>query len=142
MMKPARAVHHVFTGCIHLQDDGFQFVPGKSGGDVAGGGCGEQNRIRGDADTAEVQTVGPGQRTCRILIIQPEEPTLHGSDRCLGAVLDTELGEDALQMVFYRGEGNLQFGDDLLVAAAGDDKFENGKLAEFNREMTVMSAVS
>ena len=33
-------------------------MPGKSGGDVAGGGCGEPGGVRGDANAAEVQTVG------------------------------------------------------------------------------------
>lgn len=47
-----------YVRSIILQDDGFQFVPGKSGGDVAGGGCGEENGVRGDANAAEVQTVG------------------------------------------------------------------------------------
>lgn len=38
--------------------DRFQFMPGLAAGDVAGGGCGEPGRVRGDTDAAEVQTVG------------------------------------------------------------------------------------
>jgi hypothetical protein len=37
---------------------GFQFAPGMSGGDVAGGGCGEPGWVRGDPDAADVETVG------------------------------------------------------------------------------------
>lgn len=33
-------------------------MPGKSGGDVAGRGCGEPGGVRGDADASEVQSVG------------------------------------------------------------------------------------
>jgi len=33
-------------------------VPGKSGGDVACGGCGEQDGVRSDANAAEVKAVG------------------------------------------------------------------------------------
>lgn len=39
------------------RDEGFQFVPGQSGGDVAGSGCGEQDRVRGEANAAEVKAV-------------------------------------------------------------------------------------
>lgn len=41
-----------------LQADGFQFVPGMSGGDVSCGGSGEQDGVRGDANAPEIQTVG------------------------------------------------------------------------------------
>lgn len=60
---------------------------------------------------------------------QVNEAALEGEGGGVGAVGDAELAEQAVDVGFDGGLGDVEVGGDLFVGAAGDDAFEDTEFA-------------